>query len=155
MDNDAQRSILVGVDGSGHSGNALRWAVDEARMRGTKVHVVRCWQSYVGSWATPSGAYPGAAWSHPNEAAEMLTGLDAFVSEQLGPGAEDVHIDTSVTIGNPAQVLVDIAEREDALMLVVGSRGMGGFRRLLLGSVSEQCATHAHCPVLIVRSPGD
>jgi nucleotide-binding universal stress UspA family protein len=57
----------------------------------------------------------------------------------------------SDVMGNPAAALMDTAERVGAAMIVVGSRGRGGFTRLLLGSVSEQCATHAHCPVVVVR----
>ena len=69
----------------------------------------------------------------------------------LGEEAEGTEIERAVRMGQPAQVLVE--EAEDADLLVVGSRGHGGFAGLLLGSVSHQCALHARCPVVIVHEP--
>jgi nucleotide-binding universal stress UspA family protein len=77
--------------------------------------------------------------------------LDATLDEAI-PDTGDVNVERRVVEGAPAAVLVD--ESRDADLLVVGSRGRGGFAQLLLGSVSQQCAHHANCPVVIVRSNG-
>ncbi|MFG2295855.1 universal stress protein [Streptomyces sp. NPDC048603] len=134
--------IVVGVDGSPSSQAALRWAVRYAGLVTGTVDVVTAWE------------VPGeASWSAPavdatfdEEEAERL--LVDEVRTVLGQdGASAVH--ERLVHGHPAEVLVDAAEGAD--MLVVGSRGRGGFRRALLGSVSQQVALHAPCPVTIVR----
>ncbi len=146
----ATATIVVGVDGSEQSVRALLWAAEEAKLRGTSLHTVQAWQPLGGAWASPAGAAPASAWSHEDYVAETLSSLDEFVSATLTDYA-DVHVRKSVGVGNPVEVLIHTAEQDDAQMLVVGSRGQGGFKRLLLGSVSEQCATHAHCPVVIIH----
>lgn len=134
--------VVVGVDGSPSSQAALRWAVRYAGLVSGKVEVVTAWD------------LPGAAsWSAPavdadfdEEEAERR--LVEEVRSVLGEdGASGVH--ERLVRGDPAEVLVDAAEGAD--VLVVGSRGRGGFRRALLGSVSQQVALHAPCPVTIVR----
>jgi nucleotide-binding universal stress UspA family protein len=129
----AHDMIVVGVDGSGPSKAALRWAVEEARLRGARVRAVHAW------WIYPMFE-PGA---DPTEA------VRAFVTETLD-GQTDVEVTPVAVQGEQASVaLVDAAE--DADLLVVGARGAGGFVGLLLGSVSQQCTHHARCPVVIVR----
>ncbi|MEW2582954.1 universal stress protein [Streptomyces virginiae] len=134
--------IVVGVDGSPSSQAALRWAVRYAGLVGGRVDAVTAWE------------VPGeASWSAPavdatfdEEEAERL--LVEEVRTVLGEdGASLVH--ERLVHGHPVEALVDAAAGAD--MLVVGSRGRGGFRRALLGSVSQQVALHAPCPVTIVR----
>jgi nucleotide-binding universal stress UspA family protein len=126
--------IVVGVDGSEPSKAALRWAVEEARLRHARVRVVHAW------WVYPM-LQPGA---DPTEA------VRTFVTETLG-GQIDAEVTPVAVQGEQASAaLVDAAE--DADLLVVGSRGAGGFSGLLLGSVSQQCTHHAPCPVVIVRA---
>jgi nucleotide-binding universal stress UspA family protein len=145
--------IVVGVDGSDPSKEALRWALEEARLRRSSLRAVNAW------------LYPqiGGRGYIPSELLdpELLRKtaqerLDGLVDEVVGesPGVE---LERVVREGPAAQVLVEAAEQAE--LLVVGSRGHGGFAGLLLGSVSQQCAHHAPCPVVIVRgrgyAPGD
>ncbi|MFD4587330.1 universal stress protein [Streptomyces sp. NPDC058423] len=143
---DSGSRIVVGVDGSPSSRAALRWAVRYAGLVGATVDAVAAWD------------VPGArSWSAPavdtefdEEQAER--GLVEEVRDVLGEsGASRVH--ERLVRGDAAEVLLDAAEGAQAL--VVGSRGRGGFRRALLGSVSHQCAVHASCPVVIVRPETD
>jgi nucleotide-binding universal stress UspA family protein len=141
--------IVVGVDGSPISKVALRWAVGQARLTGATVDAVIAWQ------------YPEAM--HGNAWAAMLVDEPGFgdlaekelteaISEVAGPDP-DVTINPVVVEGWPAEVLINIAEGAD--LLVVGSRGRGGFTSVLLGSVSQNCAHHATCPLLIIRASKD
>jgi nucleotide-binding universal stress UspA family protein len=141
--------IVVGVDGSEASKEALRWALDESRLRSVKLRAVYAW------------LYPriGGRTYIPPELLnrELLRRtaqeqLDAFVAEVLGDQLE-ATLELVVSEGPSAQVLLEAAR--DADLLVVGSRGHGGFAGLLLGSVSHQCAQHASCPVVIVRGLGN
>ena len=137
------QTIVVGVDGSEGSVRALRFAVEEARLRGASIRAV-------GVWYIPTGAYAGGFGGIPDvEAFEQgaRTRLEQALA-QLGDAAADVEIEQVVDEGQPADVLVERAR--GAALLVVGSRGLGGFRGLLLGSVGQQCAQHATCPVAIV-----
>ena len=140
--------IVVGVDGSTSSRDAIRWAVDEARLRKTKVEAVYAWQSplVVGFQYIPAGLLdPEALDGHAQEI------VDAAVAE-VGE-TRDVEIESRAIEGVPARVL--LTESRDADMLVLGSRGRGGFSELLLGSVGQQCVHHAACPVVIVRPDHD
>lgn len=142
---------MVGVDQSEGAKAALVFAHEEARLRGATLRAVHAWQSgyngYIG-YAGFEGAVPalGGDISELREAAAAA--LDAIVREAL-PGADDVKIERRVVEGTAGAVLID--ESRGADLLVVGSRGHGGFAQLLLGSVSQQCAQHAVCPVVIVR----
>ena len=135
--------IVVGVDGSESSCAALEWAIAEAKLRGSSVTAVTAWQTpeavYMGAMI-PDSLTPGL-----EEAAEQT---QATVLERVD--AAGVSIATRVVEGDAAQALVDASV--GAEMLVVGSRGFGAFRELLLGSVSQRCAHHAQCPVVIVRA---
>lgn len=137
--------VVVGVDGSTSSKEALRWALKEARLRGASLRAVYAWKMpiYVANGFAPVVV--------PDPAELRRTArerLDAIVYEVTG-GATDVPIEQKAVEGTAAEVLVD--ESDGADLLVVGSRGHGGFAGLLLGSVSQQCATHAPCPVVIVH----
>ena len=140
--------IVVGVDGSTSSRDAIRWAVDEARLRKTKVEAVYAWQSplVVGIQYIPADLLDLEALD--GHAQEIVDAAVAEVGE-----TRDVEIESRAIEGVPARVL--LTEARDADMLVLGSRGRGGFSELLLGSVGQQCVHHAACPVVIVRPDHD
>jgi nucleotide-binding universal stress UspA family protein len=141
--------IIVGVDGSDASKEALRWAVAEAALRRATVRAVHAW-TYPTLFG---GAYVPLDEADTrrlrDEAQEML---DAVVDEVAGRNPP-AYIERRVEQGPAAGVLIDAAREAD--LLVVGSRGRGGFAELLLGSVSQQCAHHAACVVAIVRARQD
>ncbi|GAA3950394.1 universal stress protein [Actinoplanes auranticolor] len=140
-DND----IVVGVDGSPSSKAALRWALMQARRTGARVQAVT-------SWEFP--AYYGMSAVFPYEDFAATAGriLSEAVQQALEDGGLDVPVLETVVAGHPAQVLLDMSAH--AALLVVGSRGHGAFTGTLLGSVSQHCAQHAHCPVVVVRGRG-
>ena len=140
--------IVVGVDGSKGSLSALHFAVDEARLRGADLRVVMTWSLDPGTYAGVGGLSCGIDPTVLEQSARAE--LDRFLDEVVGR-SDGVRIDGVLTMGPAAQVL--IAEAEEADLLIVGSRGHGGFAGLLLGSVSHQCALHALCPVVIVHGP--
>ena len=138
--------IVVGVDGSETAELATRWAAAEARRRGASLELVAAWE-------VPTNTY-GFGLAPITE--DVVKGLMQAAEENVGRAidvvrteAGDIDVTTSVAEGQAARVLLDAAE--DADLLVVGSRGLGGFRELLLGSVSQQCTHYAACPVVIVR----
>jgi nucleotide-binding universal stress UspA family protein len=139
-------TIVVGVDGSESARAALRFALQEARLRSAAVRAVVAWQ-------VPVGAYEAALAT--GSLGEELSGAAhdrlAHELDQVADVAGDVTVERIVREGGPAGVLLD--EAADADLLVVGSRGLGGFRGLLLGSVGQQCAHHAPCPLVIVPHP--
>jgi nucleotide-binding universal stress UspA family protein len=139
--------IVVGVDGSGVSKDALRWAVGEARLRGTDLVVVHAWGIPLAGEFEMVPVPPELPGELEQAAKDNLASM---VEEALGHGGQaSVNVSKKVLEGDPAEVL--IKESEGADLLVVGSRGLGGFRDLLLGSVSQQCSHHAKCPVVILR----
>ncbi|MFJ6934431.1 universal stress protein [Streptomyces sp. NPDC101132] len=134
--------IVVGVDGSPSSQAALRWAVRYAGLVGGKVEAVTAWEvPGEASWSAPA---VDATFDQEDAERRMVEEVRTVLGED---GASLVH--ERLVHGHPVEVLVDAAKGAD--MLVVGSRGRGGFRRTLLGSVSQQVALHAPCPVTIVR----
>ena len=134
--------IVVGVDGSETSRAALAWALDEARRRSALVEVVRAWSVPANESFVP---VPVEAFREAEDAA-----VGAMVTELLGEGAAP-EVRRSTVYGAPGEVLVDAAEGAD--MVVVGSRGLGGFTGMLLGSVSQYVLHHASCPVVVVHDP--
>jgi nucleotide-binding universal stress UspA family protein len=132
--------IVVGVDGSAASKDALRWADRQAKLTGASLEAVTAW-SYPTTYGFPVIA--NVDWEQG-----ARTVLDETVDEALGKEAD---LTRRVVEGHAARVLTDAAV--DADLLVVGSRGHGGFTGLLLGSVSEHVVTHAPCPVVVVRHP--
>jgi nucleotide-binding universal stress UspA family protein len=142
--------IVVGVDGSEPSDAAARWALEQARLTGSRLEVVTAWQS-VGSW----GMSWGVAVPIPTDydpVADARTMLEPIV-EELKRLAPTVAIDVKVVEGHPAEVLMEASRHAD--LLVVASRGHGEFAGMLIGSVSQHLATQAHCPVVIVREAED
>jgi nucleotide-binding universal stress UspA family protein len=135
--------IVVGVDGSPESADALRWAAGQAKVTGARLHVVYAW---VPPAVTALGLPPMLDWSVLRESAAQFPG--EFVAEVLGD-EPDIPIRTETVHGTAAQVLVDASEQAD--LLVIGSRGLGGLKGMLLGSVGHHSAAHAHCPVVIFR----
>ena len=142
--------IVVGVDSSEGAKQALRFALDEARLRQATLRAVHTWQFGSIGVTGLEGFSPvlGADLGDLRRSAEIA--LDATLHEVVAAG-NGVAIERRVVEGAPATVLVDESRHAD--LLVVGSRGHGGFAGLLLGSVSQQCAHHAACPVVIVRAP--
>jgi nucleotide-binding universal stress UspA family protein len=136
--------IVVGVDGSEESRSALRWAVDEARLRGAKLRVVHAWFAYPA--IAEGGPVVAADWESLGDSARAF--VESFVEETVGE-PEGVEIEAAAVHGTAAVVVVEAAR--EAELLVVGSRGHGGFAGLLLGSVSQQCVHHSACPVVVVR----
>ncbi len=138
----ADKRIVVGVDGSPSSMKALRWAIRQAELAGAEVEAVTAWSYPSGyGWAS----FGDGAVDFEGDAGKLLFEALAEVSGI----APDVVVEPLVVQGHAADVLVRAAEGAD--LLVVGSRGHGGFAGMLLGSVSQHCVHHASCPVLILR----
>jgi len=138
--------IVVGVDGSECARRALAWAIDEAILRGgAEVVAVHAW-SYpiIPAPVAPILPITSSSIDFKEEAHQTL---EREIKEVTG-GRDDVTIERHVVAGSAASELLRAAETAD--MLVVGSRGLGGFRGLLLGSVGQQCAQYARCPVVIL-----
>jgi len=134
--------VVVGVDGSDPSRQALIWAARYADLISAQVDAVISWSFPVmgAGWATvPSN------WNPEADARDVLA---STISEVFGTDVPP-SLSQLVREGNAAQVLID--EAKEAHLLVVGSRGHGGFAGLLLGSVSANCAEHAQCPVLVIH----
>lgn len=140
--------IVVGVDGSDSSRKALAWAYDEAGHHGASLVVVTTWHPPALPMTPPYGSIPPDDYeSQPRR--EALELLERFTSE-LVPKDPAVDVRTSVEEGkNPAEVLIERSKEAD--LVVVGSRGHGGFVGMLLGSVSQHLVAHADCPVVVVR----
>ncbi len=130
--------IVVGVDGSPGSRRALEWAVDEAHRRDAVLQVVHAWTYPPTEFAVVPEEFAVAAAEIATEAVEEAAEIDP-----------SVVIKSEVRQQPPVAALVELSKGAD--LLVVGSRGRGGFSGLLLGSVSQQCLYHARCPVVVVR----
>ena len=135
--------VIVGVDGSPQSVHALSWACRRAETCGDTVRAVCVWS--LGASGEDWIAQPGVSAEGQRRAERMLR----ETVERVRSDHPAVNVETAVVEGPPARVLVDMSA--DANLLVVGSRGRGGFSELLLGSVSQQCVHHARCPVTVVR----
>jgi nucleotide-binding universal stress UspA family protein len=134
--------IVVGVDGSEPSKLALSWAVRIAATTGASIDAVMAWHFPVNyGW----GFVPPDEWDPETDATKCLSDT---VHETLS-AERPSGLRLLVRQGLPAKVLLD--ESKGATMLIVGSRGHGGFAGLLLGSVSANCAEHAECPVLVIH----
>ncbi len=141
MENTTALPVVVGIDGSDASLAALRQATTIAEALNAPLRVVTTW--YIPKML--EGGFAMDGWSPEHDAQEILS--DSL--EKAFHGNPPPHLTSDVIEGPPARVLLDESSR--AQMLVVGSRGHGGFAGLLVGSVSSACAQHARCPVLIVR----
>jgi nucleotide-binding universal stress UspA family protein len=137
---DVANTVVVGVDGSDASIDALRYG-------GWMAEMLRSTLTAVTSWRYPPAydTYVPLQWSPEQDAQQILTdAINTAFGAEPPAGLRQV-----VRKGQPAQVLID--ESSGARMLIVGSRGLGGFTGMLLGSVSSACAAHADCPVLVLR----
>lgn len=141
---DTMKKIVVGVDGSPGSLHALDWAYDEALLAGAELTVVHGWvYPYVGA---RTGVSEPRSQMQLDATEELKTSLDSLGSRLIGGS---VHIHPKLTEHTPAEALLE--ESNDADLVVVGSRGRGGLRSLLLGSVSRTVVHHAICPVAVIR----
>ena len=139
---ESQRHIVVGVDGSPASLSALEWAVRQGALTGAVVEAVTAWH-----FPAAYGGYPIVAQTDWHANAQIIQ--DLAVKETLGDEASSLL--RRVAQGHPVSVLLDAAAGAD--LLVVGSRGHGGFTGMLLGSVSEHVVAHAPCAVVVVKTP--
>ncbi|MGW6544238.1 universal stress protein [Streptomyces massasporeus] len=134
--------VVVGVDGSPASHAALRWAVHHARLVGGTVEAI-----YV--WDTPSAR----GWSGPavDPDFDLEQARERYAQElrTVFPGEQPPRLQEHLVQGDPSEALIQASE--GAELLVVGRRGIGGFARAMLGSVSQRCAQHAACPVVVVH----
>jgi nucleotide-binding universal stress UspA family protein len=140
---DSDGAIVVGVDGSDASKDALQWAARQARLTGSRLLVVMAWH-------VPSLAYGGVV-ALPVDLdleGDSRKVLDQVIADTLGDHP-DVETSALVVEGSAALELIELAA--GAELLVVGNRGHGAFTGMLLGSVSEHCVAHAPCPVVVVR----
>jgi nucleotide-binding universal stress UspA family protein len=138
--------VVVGVDGSAESATAMAWAARYAKATGATIRAVMAWH-FPGAVGTgPVGLAPASVSGEVEQAKQSE--LDKAIA--AGFGAADLTVERKLVYGRAAQVLID--ESKDADLLVVGSRGHGGFTGMLLGSVSTHCVTHAACPVTVVRT---
>jgi nucleotide-binding universal stress UspA family protein len=136
--------IVVGVDGSPYSQNALDWALDESKLRNVPLTVLAVAPAAASIWGIAGQFSPAQETQEKvNQAAEEI--VQKAASRH---GGQKVTVRT--VSGVPADELIKASE--DADLLVVAARGAGGFARLTMGSVSSQVAHHAHCPVVIVAS---
>lgn len=165
----AKAEVVVGVDGSQESFAALRLAADEARCRSAHLHVVYVYEPARTSEAADAASVVAAGmWTSPTpgdsvlrdaqrrdeeERAEARRHAEGRLRQLVSQADADLSgldvLHSAVSDEHPSAALVRLSESAD--LLVVGSRGLGGFRGLLLGSVGQQCVHHAACPVLIVR----
>jgi nucleotide-binding universal stress UspA family protein len=134
--------IVVGVDGSPLSRNALEFAVEEAQLRHAHLHVTYAYPVM----ERPVTGSTGKDYYDQVEA-DAREFLEGIMSK--APSTDGLEVEWLAVPGNPAEVLIEASR--GAALLVVGSRGVGGFKGLMMGSVSTQCVHHSHCPVLVVR----
>ena len=156
LQKDNGTAVVIGVDSSAGGNHALRWAFDEARLRHIPLRAVHAW-TYghpglgASGWSVFGTGQPAVV-----GAGEGRIAAKRMLEELIGDVAgefPDVEVDVQIIDGGAAEVLVGVAAAGD--LLVVGSRGHGGFAELLLGSVSQQCVNHARCPVVVVHPPKD
>lgn len=139
MDTPSAARIVVGVDGSEPSIEALRYAAKIARGLGCSLHAITTWEFPV------TDVYPTGDWFPEKDAGELLASAIELAFGDRRPQG----LTSAALPGGTARVLIE--QSTGAEMLVLGSRGHGGFVGLLLGSVSTTCAAHAKCPVLVVH----
>ena len=139
------KTVLVGVDGSDHSRKALSWAASEAADHGADLVVLNVWEHTI---PPPAGSLSVSEHQVPEPSQQTTDDLLQTIKEVLGEDPA-VLVQPRVKQGNPAKVLIE--ESEGADLLVVGTRGHGGFGGLVLGSVSQHVAAYAKCPVAVIR----
>jgi nucleotide-binding universal stress UspA family protein len=144
-------TIVVGVDGSEGGAAALEFAAGEAALRDVRLRIVSAWE-------VPAAVY-GAGFTPPMDAgtleafgvrAQHLADEAAATVKKLQPS---LQVEALASSGQPADVLLAQGSDAEAELIVVGRRGLGGFKSLLLGSVSQQVVHYATCPVVVVNQP--
>lgn len=141
--------IVVGVDGSPGAETAVRWAAARSRANGAPLRLVHAYSlpmPYPASLFGPAGDFTGDAGAYAKAAEAVLTGAARIAAE-----AGAASVTTEAVTGGAAGVLIEASD--GAGLVVVGSRGLGGFTGLLLGSVGVQVSGHARCPAVVVREP--
>jgi nucleotide-binding universal stress UspA family protein len=141
-------TIVVGVDESPCSLDAVRWALEEARLRHARLRAVHAWRQPAP--VTPAAARPPVGLDLDAYRQEAERRLGSALGKAAGD-AQDVEIERVVAEGSATEALVDAAR--DASLLVLGARGLGTFAGLILGHVSHQCTLLAPCPVVVVPAP--
>jgi nucleotide-binding universal stress UspA family protein len=141
-----QDVIVVGTDGSPTANVAVERAAALAKMTGARVELVSGYRQD-NSVALSAGMYPGDL---TEEARKAASGCLEEAAERLRSGG--LEVETHCMCGDPANALIDVAEATDANLIVVGSKGMRGGRRFLLGNVPNKVSHHAPCSVMIVRT---
>jgi nucleotide-binding universal stress UspA family protein len=139
------KTIVVGVDGSPSSRAALTWAAAEAAEHAADLEVVNVWEHTL---LPPAGSVSVSERYVPDPSQRTAEELVAIIKEVLGDDPPVVIL-PQVKQGHPAKVLIEQSAKAD--LLVVGTRGHGGFRGLVLGSVSQHVAAYANCPVAVIR----
>jgi nucleotide-binding universal stress UspA family protein len=139
------KTVLVGVDGSANSHKALTWAAAEAADHGADLVVLNVWEHTL---PPPAGSVSVSERYVPDPSQRTAEDLLKEITDVLGADPP-ILVQPLVKQGNPAKVLIE--ESADADLLVVGTRGHGGFRGLVLGSVSQHVAAYAKCSVAVVR----
>jgi nucleotide-binding universal stress UspA family protein len=137
--------IIVGVDGSGHSQRALEWALKEAAIRQVPLTVLTVHEAVRGYYSATAVSPDNPA--RTEAARQAVTAETEKVLADL-QGSRPASVMVKAVHGFPVEQLIEAGK--DADMLVLGSRGAGGFTRLMMGSTAGQVVQHAHCPVLIV-----
>jgi nucleotide-binding universal stress UspA family protein len=137
--------IIVGVDGSRHSRRALEWAMHEAAIRHVPLNVLTVHPAIVGYFGGVVTSQQDLEITEQTQAA-VKAEADTVLAGLTGPHPESITV--KAVHGFPVEEL--IAASKEADMVVLGSRGAGGFTRMLLGSTAGQVVQHAHCPVLII-----
>ncbi len=143
--------ITVGIDDSEGARRALRWAIDLAAATGANIKAVHVFPRFL-SWIDGDLTIDELEQSREGAMRAASRELDAVLADVLGDRT-DVLVLPDVVLGDPAQSLVE--QSGDTDLLVVGSRGRGGLRGLLLGSVSRRCTESARCPVVVVPAPAE
>ncbi len=139
------QSIVVGTDGSPSAEAAVRRATDVARWSGALLHLVTAYPDIV-SYRERIGS---SAKRDPIDLGEVAESVLARTAGEVTP--QGVEVETHGREGDPAKVILDVAQEQNADLIVVGARGLTGFERFLLGSVSSKLSHHAPCSVMIVR----
>lgn len=139
-------SVVVGTDGSPRADKAVREAIDLARSEGARLFLVAAFSEHERHWE-----------SIQSSARVDRVDLAAVAEQALARAArmaedEGVQVDYEALEGDPAEVILEAAERQGADLIVVGNKGVGGARRFLLGSVPTKVVNHAGCGVLVVRT---
>lgn len=147
--------IIVGIDGSAHSERALEWAVHEAAVRQLPLRVLTVYRRVAAYWGGANAAIAGGVLSADGSLDESLADSARTVAREatekalaLAGDAQPASVTVEAVPGVAAEELDDASKGAD--MIVLGSRGAGGFARLLLGSVTTHAVHHAHCPVVVI-----